>query len=84
MCARACLRACDCLKGILKDDQVGDACRCALASRVLEEGETELRPEEQALLDRICEAYYLPPWCSIADYECLFEQEGLKVGSSQA
>lgn len=31
--------------------------------RVLDEGEAGLRPEEQSLLDRICEAYYLPAWC---------------------
>eukprot|EP00241_Pyramimonas_parkeae_P004915 CAMPEP_0114247138 /NCGR_PEP_ID=MMETSP0058-20121206/12860_1 /TAXON_ID=36894 /ORGANISM="Pyramimonas parkeae, CCMP726" /LENGTH=345 /DNA_ID=CAMNT_0001360419 /DNA_START=71 /DNA_END=1108 /DNA_ORIENTATION=+ len=36
--------------------------------RVLEEGETQLKPDEQALLKNICSAYYLPAWCSIADY----------------
>ncbi|PSC68197.1 gamma-tocopherol methyltransferase isoform A [Micractinium conductrix] len=45
--------------------------------RVLAPGEKELRPEEQSLLDRICEAYYLPTWCSVADYQRLFEAEGL-------
>lgn len=40
--------------------------------RVLQPGEAGLKPEEQALLDRICEAYYLPAWCSIADYQQLF------------
>lgn len=29
-------------------------------------------PPPQSLLDRICEAYYLPAWCSIADYQRLF------------
>jgi hypothetical protein len=29
-------------------------------------------PPHQSLLDRICEAYYLPNWCSIADYRRLF------------
>jgi hypothetical protein len=36
-----------------------------------EPGESGLTPEEQSLLDRICEAYYLPAWCSIADYQKL-------------
>jgi tocopherol O-methyltransferase len=40
--------------------------------RVLADGESALKPNEQALLDRICQAYYLPAWCSIADYERLF------------
>ena len=38
--------------------------------------------DEQALLDRICEAYYLPAWCSVADYKRLFEAEGLQVAMS--
>ena len=37
--------------------------------RVLEPGEAGLRADEQALLDRICDAYYLPPWASVAEYE---------------
>lgn len=45
--------------------------------RVLAPGEAALRDEEQSLLDRICEAYYLPAWCSIADYERLFREQGL-------
>lgn len=49
------------------------------AGRNLEAGETELRPEEQALLKKICDAYYLPEWCSINDYKALFEKEGLLV-----
>lgn len=40
--------------------------------RVLNPGEAALRPDEAALLDRICEAYYLPAWCSVADYQRLF------------
>jgi tocopherol O-methyltransferase len=47
--------------------------------RVLKSGETALEPDEQALLDRICEAYYLPAWCSVADYQSLFQAEGLQV-----
>ncbi|GIL89554.1 hypothetical protein Vretimale_1889 [Volvox reticuliferus] len=45
--------------------------------RVLAPGEVALRSEEEALLDRICEAYYLPAWCSVADYQQLFEDNGL-------
>lgn len=41
--------------------------------RVLAPGES-LRPEEKSLLDRICEAYYLPAWCSIEDYRALFSE----------
>ncbi|KAK3241362.1 hypothetical protein CYMTET_48866 [Cymbomonas tetramitiformis] len=46
--------------------------------RVLEEGETELKPDEQALLRDICDAYYLPAWCSIADYERIAKDLGLQ------
>jgi tocopherol O-methyltransferase len=44
--------------------------------RVLAPGES-LRPDEQELLTRICDAYYLPAWCSSADYERLFKEQGL-------
>lgn len=37
--------------------------------RVLQPGESSLRPEEEELLQRINDAYYLPKWCSVADYE---------------
>ncbi len=40
--------------------------------RVLGPQEDGLQPEELALLNRICEAYYLPEWCSVADYRRLF------------
>ncbi|KAG9452880.1 hypothetical protein H6P81_005784 [Aristolochia fimbriata] len=36
--------------------------------RDLSPSEDSLRPEEKKLLDRICDAYYLPAWCSTADY----------------
>ena len=65
---------------------VGELCRvCAPGGRVivvtwchrvLAAGEAGLREEEQELLDRICEAYYLPAWCSIEDYRRLFEENG--------
>jgi tocopherol O-methyltransferase len=47
-----------------------------LPHRVLAPGET-LSADEQSLLDRICEAYYLPAWCSVADYAQLFKANGL-------
>lgn len=47
--------------------------------RNLNPGEKELKAEEKEVLDRICEAYYLPAWCSINDYKALFEAQGLKV-----
>jgi tocopherol O-methyltransferase len=46
---------------------------------VLEEGEKALPDREQKLLDRICDAYYLPAWCSIADYERLMQESGMQV-----
>lgn len=45
--------------------------------RVLGPGEKGLTADEQALLDRICEAYYLPAWCSVEDYRKLYEEYGL-------
>jgi len=39
--------------------------------------EGQLDAQELALLDRICEAYYLPAWISIAEYKELFEEHGL-------
>ncbi|KAK3155011.1 hypothetical protein QOZ80_2BG0197730 [Eleusine coracana subsp. coracana] len=36
--------------------------------RNLEESETSLKPDELNLLKRICDAYYLPDWCSPSDY----------------
>ena len=52
-----------------------------LSRRVLRQDESALELDEQALLDRICEAYYLPAWCSIADYQRHFEAEGLQVAA---
>lgn len=40
--------------------------------RVLQPDEPSLKPAERMLLDKICDAYYLPAWCSVADYEKLF------------
>jgi hypothetical protein len=48
-----------------------------LLKRVLAPGES-LTPEEQDLLRRICDAYYLPAWCSAEDYRTLFEEQGIR------
>jgi len=45
--------------------------------RVLKDGETCLPADEQFLLDRICDAYYLPAWCSVADYARIAADAGL-------
>ena len=42
--------------------------------RVLATGEAALTEDEASLLDRINEAYYLPQWCSVADYERMFSE----------
>ncbi|XP_077238288.1 gamma-tocopherol methyltransferase [Tasmannia lanceolata] len=36
--------------------------------RDLSPSEDSLQPEEQKILDKICDAYYLPAWCSASDY----------------
>lgn len=38
-----------------------------------------MAPEEVVALFRICEAYYLPAWCSIADYERLMRDQGMQA-----
>ena len=45
--------------------------------RILREGEKTLPEDELQLLDRICEGYYLPRWCSVAEYARLCADEGL-------
>lgn len=49
--------------------------------RDLSPTEASLRPEEKRLLDKICDAYYLPAWCSTSDYVKLLESLSLKVNS---
>eukprot|EP01023_Acetabularia_acetabulum_P013308 TRINITY_DN1637_c0_g1_i7.p1 TRINITY_DN1637_c0_g1~~TRINITY_DN1637_c0_g1_i7.p1 ORF type:complete len:226 (-),score=44.50 TRINITY_DN1637_c0_g1_i7:282-959(-) len=44
--------------------------------RVLQPGD-QLTRQELELLERIKEAYYLPDWCSVADYEKLLAEEGI-------
>mmetsp|Transcript_42065 Transcript_42065/g.82754 ORF Transcript_42065/g.82754 Transcript_42065/m.82754 type:complete len:383 (-) Transcript_42065:247-1395(-) len=66
---------------------VGELCRvCAPGGRVivvtwchrdLKEGEDGLTPKEERLLDRINRCYYLPKWCSVADYKSLMADQGL-------
>eukprot|EP00270_Netrium_digitus_P006721 TRINITY_DN1937_c0_g1_i2.p1 TRINITY_DN1937_c0_g1~~TRINITY_DN1937_c0_g1_i2.p1 ORF type:complete len:366 (+),score=49.01 TRINITY_DN1937_c0_g1_i2:84-1181(+) len=46
--------------------------------RDLEEGETSLKPHELGLLQLICDTYYLPAWCSMADYVRLCTASGLQ------
>lgn len=41
--------------------------------------ETSLTPDEVKLLDKICDAYYLPAWCSAADYVKIAESLSLQV-----
>ena len=45
--------------------------------RVVEDG-SGLTVEEKALLDDICDAYYLPAWCSVERYRELFEENGME------
>jgi SAM-dependent methyltransferase len=45
--------------------------------RDLTPGEASLARKEQKLLARINRAYYLPPWCSGADYEALLAAAGM-------
>lgn len=47
--------------------------------RELSPFEESLRPEEKRLLDRICDGFYLPAWCSTADYIKLLASLSLKV-----
>ncbi|CAM6084985.1 unnamed protein product [Calypogeia fissa] len=46
--------------------------------RDLQPGEKSLTAEEQELLDKICDAYYLPAWCSPSDYVKIAEGLNLK------
>lgn len=46
--------------------------------RDLEPGETGLKKWEEKLLTRINKAYYLPRWCSVAQYEGWMAEAGLQ------
>lgn len=41
-------------------------------------GEKSLQPSEQELLDKICDAYYLPAWCATSKYVKLAQSLGLQ------
>nr|UHM22837.1 gamma-tocopherol methyl transferase [Oryza barthii]UHM22875.1 gamma-tocopherol methyl transferase [Oryza glaberrima]UHM22876.1 gamma-tocopherol methyl transferase [Oryza barthii] len=46
--------------------------------RNLEPSEESLKPDELNLLKRICDAYYLPDWCSPSDYVKIAESLSLE------
>lgn len=43
--------------------------------------EANLAPDETSLLNKICNAYYLPSWCSALDYVEIANSLSLEVGS---
>ncbi len=47
--------------------------------RNLEPSEESLKPDELNLLKGICDAYYLPDWCSPSDYVKIAESLSLEV-----
>jgi tocopherol O-methyltransferase len=47
--------------------------------RNLEPSETSLKPDEVSLLKKICDAYYLPDWCSPSDYVSIAKSLSLEV-----
>lgn len=47
--------------------------------RVLSSSEESLRPDEKELLNKICDAYYLPAWCSSDDYVKVLQSLSLQV-----
>ncbi|XP_055821030.1 probable tocopherol O-methyltransferase, chloroplastic isoform X3 [Solanum dulcamara] len=46
--------------------------------RDLSPSEESLTPEEKELLNKICKAFYLPAWCSTADYVKLLQSNSLQ------
>ncbi|GJT66253.1 gamma-tocopherol methyltransferase [Tanacetum coccineum] len=46
--------------------------------RDLSPDEKSLRPEEEKILNKICSSFYLPAWCSAADYVKLLESLSLQ------
>lgn len=51
--------------------------------RNLAPSEDSLKPDELNLLKKICDAYYLPDWCSPSDYVKIAESLSLEVISPQ-
>lgn len=49
--------------------------------RNLAPSEDSLKPDELNLLKKICDAYYLPDWCSPSDYVKIAESLSLEVFS---
>lgn len=47
--------------------------------RDLAPSEESLQPWEKELLNKICKSFYLPAWCSTADYVKLLESLSLQV-----
>ncbi|KAF5190267.1 Tocopherol o-methyltransferase protein [Thalictrum thalictroides] len=52
--------------------------------RDLSPSEDSLQPQEKELLKKICDAYYLPAWCSTADYVKLLQSLQMEVMASSA
>ena len=46
--------------------------------RALAPGETDYSESEKQLLTRLCDAYYLPQWCSVDKYAQLAQELGLR------
>ncbi|KAJ8555186.1 hypothetical protein K7X08_012682 [Anisodus acutangulus] len=46
--------------------------------RDLSPSQESLLPEEKELLNKICKAFYLPAWCSTADYVKLLQSNSLQ------
>lgn len=47
--------------------------------RDLGPSESSLQPWELKLLQKICDGFYLPAWCSTADYVKLLQSHNLQV-----
>ena len=76
----ACRRCVDGVILFMMEKPIGRPCQSTsiCSCRNLQAGESKLKENEEALLDSICKAYYLPKWCSINDYEKLFQANGLE------
>ncbi|KAL5724649.1 tocopherol C-methyltransferase [Ranunculus cassubicifolius] len=51
--------------------------------RDLSPSEESLQQDEEALLKKICDAYFLPAWCSTADYVKLLESQSMEEIKSE-
>lgn len=50
--------------------------------RDLSPSEESLKTDEKELLKKICDSFYLPAWCSTADYVKLLQSLSLEVSVS--